>query len=60
MKTITWGTSTKPISPDLLKRLINELNDMMPQNISIDEQRVINTTVIRDINGETKIDGYTH
>ncbi len=27
--------------------------------VSIDGKRVINTTVIRDINGETKIDGHT-
>ena len=28
-------------------------------HISIDEQRLINTTVIRDINGVTKIDGHS-
>lgn len=27
--------------------------------ISIDGQRIINTTVIRDINNETKIDGHS-
>ena len=46
------------ISPDLLKRLINELNRYDAEHISINGQRVINTTVIRDINGVTKIDGY--
>jgi uncharacterized protein YlxW (UPF0749 family) len=49
----------KIISPDLLKRLINELNMYEAKVISIDGQRVINTTVIRDINSDTKIDGHT-
>ena len=26
--------------------------------VSVDDQRIINTTVIRDINNETKIDGH--
>lgn len=46
------------ISPELLKRLLNELNMYEAKYISIDGRRVINTTVIRDINNETKIDGY--
>ncbi|MFN2746128.1 MULTISPECIES: DUF881 domain-containing protein [unclassified Bacillus (in: firmicutes)] len=44
--------------PDLLKKLINELNMYEAEDISINDRRVINTTVIRDINGTTKIDGY--
>ncbi|MFB6466550.1 DUF881 domain-containing protein [Cytobacillus sp. Hz8] len=47
------------ISPDILKRLINELNIYDADQISIDGRRVINTTVIRDINGDTKIDGHS-
>ncbi|MFJ7728940.1 DUF881 domain-containing protein [Neobacillus sp. NPDC097160] len=50
---------TKVISPELLKRLVNELNMYEAKYIAIDGQRIINTTVIRDINGETKIDGHT-
>lgn len=50
---------TKVISPDLLKRLLNELNMYEAKYVSIDGQRIINTTVIRDINGDTKIDGHT-
>jgi uncharacterized protein YlxW (UPF0749 family) len=50
---------TKVISPDLLKRLLNEVNMYEAKYVSIDGQRVINTTVIRDINGDTKIDGHT-
>ncbi|MBL4952594.1 DUF881 domain-containing protein [Neobacillus sp. OS1-32] len=46
------------VSPELLQRLLNELNMYEAKYISIDGQRVVNTTVIRDINGETKIDGH--
>lgn len=47
------------ISPELLQRLLNELNMYQAKYVSIDGKRVINTTVIRDINGDTKIDGHT-
>ncbi|XJZ29047.1 DUF881 domain-containing protein [Bacillota bacterium Lsc_1132] len=49
----------KIVSPDLLKRLLNELNMDEAKYVSIDGQRIINTTVIRDINKETKIDGHS-
>lgn len=45
------------ISPELLKRLINELNMFDAEQIAINDQRVINSTVVREINGITKIDG---
>lgn len=44
-----------PISPIILQRLINELNMYGAKHLSIDGERYINTTVIRDINGETKV-----
>ncbi|NRG43471.1 DUF881 domain-containing protein [Bacillus sp. CRN 9] len=53
------GKPVGKISPDLLKRLLNELNRYGAQYVSIDDHRVINSTVIRDINNETKIDGYS-
>lgn len=56
---ILLGQPAPTISPDLLKRLINELNMSNALYISIDGQRVINTTVIRDINDVTKIDGHS-
>ncbi|WP_059170807.1 DUF881 domain-containing protein [Bacillus sp. FJAT-27445] len=46
------------VSPDLLKRLTNELNMYEAKQISIDGQRVINSTVIREISSETRIDGH--
>ena len=56
---IMLGKSVPTISPDLLKRLINELNRYDALHISIDGHRLINTSVIRDINNETKIDGHS-
>lgn len=53
------GKEARPVSPYLIRRLINELNRYGAKNISIADQRIINTTVIRDINGETKVDGYS-
>ncbi|MDN3014842.1 DUF881 domain-containing protein [Paenibacillus sp. BSR1-1] len=50
---------TRVVSPELLKRLLNELNMYEAKYVSIDGQRIINTTVIRDINKETKIDGHS-
>lgn len=47
------------ISPELLQRLLNELNMYGAKEISVAGQRVVHTTVIRDINGETKIDGFS-
>lgn len=52
------GKPVKSISPDLIQLLVNELNQYGAENISIQGQRIINSTVIRDINGETKVDGY--
>ncbi|MFK4998041.1 DUF881 domain-containing protein [Bacillus sp. N9] len=47
------------VSPVILKRLINELNMYGAKHIAIDGERVINTTVIRDINGETKVGSHS-
>lgn len=52
------GQTTGYISPDLLRKLINELNMYGASAISIADQRIIHTTSIRDIQGETKIDGF--
>jgi uncharacterized protein YlxW (UPF0749 family) len=52
------GPVVHTVSPYLLKRLINELNMYGAKEIAIGDQRIINTTVIRDVNGVTKIDKY--
>ena len=52
------GETVEPISPYLLHVLINELNRFGASEISIADQRWINNSVIRDINGITKMDGF--
>ncbi|WP_307474687.1 DUF881 domain-containing protein [Cytobacillus purgationiresistens] len=52
------GHAITSVTPDLIKRLLNEINRYGAQYVSIAGHRVINTTVIREINDETKIDGY--
>ncbi|KKK39651.1 hypothetical protein WQ57_02880 [Mesobacillus campisalis] len=53
------GETTTYVSPYLLKRLLNELYLNGALHVSIDGQRVINTTVIREISRMTKIDGHS-
>ncbi|MFC3882667.1 DUF881 domain-containing protein [Bacillus songklensis] len=52
------GQEVKNVSPELLKRLINELNSYEAQDIAIADQRIVATSVIRDINGRTKVNDY--
>ncbi|QOR68476.1 DUF881 domain-containing protein [Cytobacillus suaedae] len=52
------GEPVSYVSPELLRRLINELNSYDAEEISIDGHRIINTTVIREIQQYTKIDTY--
>ncbi len=54
---ILLGENIPNASPELLKRLLNELYLYDAKEISINGQRIITTSVIRDINGQTKIDG---
>lgn len=53
------GERIDSVSPEILKRLINELNMFGAKHISIDGERLINTTFIRDINGETKVGNHS-
>lgn len=43
------------VSPTILQKLINELNLYGAKHLSIDGERYINTTVIREVNGETRV-----
>ncbi|MBA9024958.1 DUF881 domain-containing protein [Peribacillus huizhouensis] len=54
---ILLGENVQNVSPDLLKRLLNELYQYDAKEIAVNGQRIITTSVIRDINGQTKIDG---
>ncbi|MBM7571738.1 DUF881 domain-containing protein [Aquibacillus albus] len=46
------------ITPELLHRLINELNSFGATDIAIENERVINTTPIRYVNGETYVNNH--
>lgn len=52
---IAFGQDIQGISPDLLIRFINSINSFKNLEISIDGQRLVNTTAIRDINGNTTV-----
>jgi uncharacterized protein YlxW (UPF0749 family) len=57
LEEVLLGEKVHNVSPDLLERLVNELSSYEATDISINGQRLINTSVIRDINGETKVNG---
>lgn len=54
---IELGQEAVKLTPELLKKFVNELNMYGAEHMSIQGQRVINTTVIRQINRVTKVDG---
>lgn len=43
------------VYPELIRRLINELNRYEAKDIAVDGQRIITTTPIREVNGQTYI-----
>nr|WP_204414660.1 DUF881 domain-containing protein [Bacillus tianshenii] len=49
------GEVQENISAELLRRFVNELNSYDSEEISIAGQRIVNNTVIREINGRTKV-----
>ncbi|MGP4080326.1 DUF881 domain-containing protein [Pseudalkalibacillus sp. R45] len=49
------GKAAYSIHPELLRRLINELNSYGAEEIAIDGERIINTSPIREVNGKTYI-----
>lgn len=51
----TTRNSYYSVSPELLRRLINELNIYNAKEIAIGNQRIITTSAIRDVNGITHI-----
>jgi uncharacterized protein YlxW (UPF0749 family) len=52
------GTSRPQMSAEVLRRLINELNINGATHISVAEQRYVNTSAIRDVNGFTTINNF--
>lgn len=55
LEAVAMGLQIEEISPDLLIRLVNEINRYNGLHVSIDGNRIINTTAIRDINGQTTV-----
>ncbi|WP_075617476.1 DUF881 domain-containing protein [Paenisporosarcina indica] len=55
LEAIALGQNVTSISPDLLVRLLNEINRFNGQHVSIDGKRIINSSPIRDINGQTTV-----
>lgn len=55
----TLGPNEGNVTSDLLVRMLNEMNRYGAQHVSIGGERIIHTTVIREISGETKINGRT-
>lgn len=54
---IEMGYEVKELSPDLLIQITNALFKSEAINVSIGGNRVVQTTAIRDINGETTVNG---
>ena len=52
---VEMGYETEEISPDLLIQFINALFKYGALNMAIDGNRIVHTTAIRDINGETTV-----
>ncbi|KQC47724.1 MULTISPECIES: DUF881 domain-containing protein [Geobacillus] len=49
------GPVAQTVSPELLQRLVNELNKYGAKEIAISGERLTNQTAIRDVNGVTKV-----
>ncbi|MGI2327289.1 DUF881 domain-containing protein [Planococcus sp. YIM B11945] len=56
---VAFGRNIEGISPDLLIRFVNSINTFNNLDMSIDGKRVVNTTAIRDINGQTTVNAKT-
>lgn len=55
MELIEFGYQVEPISPELLIRLVNEIFRFNGLYMEINGQRIVHTTAIRDINGDTTV-----
>lgn len=57
IESMAFGGGISGITPELLSRLINEINRFNSRAIGIDGKRLTNLSAIRDINGETTVNG---
>ena len=54
---VLLGEKPGVVTAELLQRLVNELNLYGAEEIAINDNRYVNTSVIREINNELKMDG---
>lgn len=55
LESVALGQPVEGISPDLLIRLINEINRFKAKDIEVDGKRIIYSSPIRDVNGKTTV-----
>ncbi len=55
LESMIVGEQIEEISPDLLIRLINEINRFKAEAVEVDGKRIIYSTAIRDVNGRTTV-----
>lgn len=55
LESIALGQAVDGISPDLLIRLVNEINRFKAKVVDIDGKRIIYSSAIRDVNGKTTV-----
>lgn len=55
LESIAVGQTIEGISPDLLIRLINEINLFKAKAVEVDGKRIIYSSAIRDVNGKTTV-----
>lgn len=56
-ESVAMGTPLHEISPELLTRFVNEVNRFKEIDMDIDGKRVTALSAIRDINGQTTVNG---
>ncbi|GGA16929.1 DUF881 domain-containing protein [Psychrobacillus lasiicapitis] len=59
LESIAMGQAIEGISPDLLIRLVNEINRFKSKAVEIDGKRIIYSSAIRDVNGKTTVNNLT-
>ncbi|REB09678.1 DUF881 domain-containing protein [Sporosarcina sp. BI001-red] len=56
-ESVAFGTPLHEVSPELLTRFVNDVNRFKGIDMEIDGKRVTALSAIRDINGETTVNG---
>ncbi|NME05242.1 DUF881 domain-containing protein [Psychrobacillus sp. BL-248-WT-3] len=59
LESMMVGEQIEEISPDLLIRLINEINRFKAEAVEVDGKRIVYSSAIRDVNGRTTVNNLT-